>query len=54
MANDAFKCGHSRSAANTKLIRNSTGETCRTCFRIMDRDYRRVKRGSRLAQQAQS
>jgi hypothetical protein len=39
-----FKCGHEREQGNIKLVRNGTGEACLTCFRNLDKLYRRAKR----------
>lgn len=43
---NAWKCGHERTDANTKLVRNATGKTCRICFNLHLRDYRREKRAA--------
>jgi hypothetical protein len=38
------KCGHPRTAENTKVVRKGAGTTCRACFREMDKQYRRAAR----------
>lgn len=40
-------CGHERTEANTKLVRNRTGKACLICFRALNRDYMRRRRAAR-------
>ena len=42
-ARPTWRCGHPRTPENTKTV-GLVRSACRTCFREMDRNYRRARR----------
>lgn len=44
-----FRCGHPRTAENTKRVRNGTGTACLICFRLANRNYMRRVRAERVS-----